>query len=142
MKKEYAVGNWFPSEIKQTNVDNSIDRTEEVLRTGEGDAGFKVKYLGDNKYRVAASAVNSIFVDFKTFTIAPSSQSTNIWIKITFNKDGVATAASLTTTDPGDDTETKGSRLIATVSDEGVGQIITGTLNAVSAGVRKQISTI
>jgi hypothetical protein len=142
MKKEYSVGNWFPSEIRQTNVDNSIDRTEEVLESGEGDLGFKVRYAGNNKYIVTASAVNSIFVDYKEFTIAPSSTSKQIWCDITFNKDGVATAASLTTSEPSDDTETKASRLIATVTDEVVAQSTVGALNAVSAGVRKQIYSI
>ena len=119
-----------------------FDRTEEVLETGDGNIGFKVISTGNNEYRVTASAVNSIFVDYREFTIAPSATSTSIWCKITFNKDGVATAASLTTSDPGDDTETSASRLIATVTDGIVAQSTTGALNAVSAGVRKQIYSI
>ena len=141
MKKEYAVGNWFPSPIKQNNADNSIGRVNDTLITGEGDYGFKIKYIENNKYRVTGSAVNSIFVDSQEFTISASDVK-NIWCKITFNEDGVATAASLTTSDPGVDTETQGSFLIGTVLYASIIQSATGSVNAISAGVRKQITSI
>jgi hypothetical protein len=137
MKKEFAVGDWFPTKTRAIVVDNSIDRADETLRTGGGNFGFQVLYVGDNKYKVIGSSINSFFLDTQEFTLSNTSTK-RIWVAINFSIDGVVTGANFTTSEPEDTTDIFGSLIVATIYSGNIVQTLRGAYNAISAGVKKE----
>ena len=148
MKKNFEVGNWFPSPVRSVSSVDSTESSKENAQPqrGEDDHGFKIQYSrGDADKKVVVSygmvggssqePISPPQVDIDLNRAKEFNYGKTLYLNVTIDNEGQPTSANISTSKETVST-TKAVTVIGSVSNEGeIVQILrSGGLTLFSCG--------
>jgi hypothetical protein len=141
MKKSFPIGNWFPAPIRASVFEGSVESSKDQSNVATDLFAFKVVRNTEGTVSVTTGTVNTV-----TATgLEPADQPDELWLKVTFDTDGVVTAASVEESS-GTTSETEDYRQIASITwiqnVPTIVQGIKGSQSIASCGATHQWGTL
>jgi hypothetical protein len=141
MKKSFPIGNWFPAPTRVSVFEGSIESSKDQSNAAIELFAFKVVDDADGTVSVTTGTVNTV-----TATgLEPEGKPDELWLKVTFDTDGVVTAASVEES-PETTSETEDYRQIASITwiqnAPTIVQGIKGSQSIASCGATHQWGTL